>query len=100
VAGGLVATLGIFLPAFLLVGVSGALLPWLRRSPAARAFLDGVNAGSVALMAVVTWELARVALASPVLWLVAAASLLLLRAGVNSAWLVAGGAVAGLLLPR
>jgi chromate transporter len=100
VAGGLVATLGIFLPAFLLVGVSGAILPWLRRSPAARAFLDGVNAGSVALMAVVTWELARVALASPVLWLVAAASLLLLRAGVNSAWLVAGGAVAGLLLPR
>jgi chromate transporter len=100
VSGGLVATLGIFLPAFLLVGVSGALLPWLQRSPAARAFLDGVNAGSVALMAVVTWELARVALASPPLWLVAAASLLLLRAGLNSAWLVAGGAMAGLLLPR
>jgi chromate transporter len=100
VSGGLVATLGIFLPAFLLVGVSGVLLPWLQRSPAARAFLDGVNAGSVALMAVVTWELARVALTSPLLWLVAAASLLLLRAGVNSAWLVAGGAVAGLLLPR
>ena len=57
VPGGLVATVGIFLPAFLLVGVSGALIPWLRRSPPARAFLDGVNAGSVALMAVVTWEL-------------------------------------------
>jgi chromate transporter len=100
VSGALVATLGIFLPAFLLVGVSGALLPWLHRSPAARAFLDGVNAGSVALMAVVTWELARVALASPLLWLVAAASLLLLRAGLNSAWLVAGGALAGLLSLR
>ena len=65
VAGGLVATVGIFLPAFLLVGVSGALIPWLRRSPPARAFLDGVNAGAVALMAVVTWELGRHALTSP-----------------------------------
>jgi len=54
VPGGLVATVGIFLPAFLLVGVSGAIIPWVRRSPPARAFLDGVNAGSVALMAVVT----------------------------------------------
>ena len=98
VPGGLVATLGIFLPAFLLVGVSGALIPWLRRSPPARAFLDGVNAGSVALMAVVTWELGRHALTSPWLGALAAASVLLLRAGVNSSWLVAGGALAGALL--
>ena len=98
VAGGLVATVGIFFPAFLLVGVSGALIPWLRRSPPARAFLDGVNAGSVALMAVVTWELGRHALTSPGLGALAAASVLLLRLGVNSSWLVAGGALAGALL--
>jgi chromate transporter len=98
VPGGLVATVGIFLPAFLLVGVSGALIPWLRRSPPARAFLDGVNAGSVALMAVVTWELGRHAITSPWLAVLAAASLLLLRVGVNSSWLVAGGALAGALL--
>jgi chromate transporter len=98
VPGGLVATAGIFLPAFLLVGVSGALIPWLRGSPPARAFLDGVNAGAVALMAVVTWELGRHALTSPWLWAVGAASLLLVRAGVNSSWLVAGGALAGALL--
>jgi chromate transporter len=98
VPGGLVATVGIFLPAFLLVGVSGALIPWLRRSPPARAFLDGVNAGSVALMAVVTWELGRHAITSPWLAVLAAATLLLLRAGVNSSWLVAGGALAGALL--
>ncbi len=98
VPGGLVATAGIFLPAFLLVGVSGAIIPWLRRSPPARAFLDGVNAGSVALMAVVTWELGRHALTSPWLGALAAASLLLLRAGVNSSWLVAGGALVGALL--
>jgi chromate transporter len=98
VPGGLVATVGIFLPAFLLVGVSGALIPWLRRSPPARAFLDGVNAGSVALMAVVTWELGRHALTSPWQGALAAGSVLLLRAGVNSSWLVAGGALAGALL--
>jgi chromate transporter len=98
VAGGVVATVGIFLPAFLFVGVGGALVPWLRRTPPARAFLDGVNAGSVALMAVVTWQLGRGALTTPLRWLVALASLALLRAGVNSAWLVAGGAVTGLLL--
>ena len=97
-AGGVVATVGIFLPAFLLVGLSGALVPWLRRSPPARAFLDGVNAGSVALMAVVTWQLSRGTLTSPVTWLLALSSLVLLRAGVNSAWLVAAGALAGLVL--
>ena len=96
--GGLVATMGIFLPAFLLVGVSGVLLPWLQRSRPARAFLDGVNAGSVALMAVVTWQLARGALVTPLTWLLAAVGVALLRAGVNSAWLVAGSAAAGLLL--
>ena len=97
-SGGLVATAGIFLPAFLFVGMSGAIIPWLRRSPPARAFLDGVNAGSVALMAVVTWELGRHALTSPWLGALAAASVLLLQAGVNSSWLVAGGALAGALL--
>jgi chromate transporter len=96
--GGVVATVGIFLPAFLFVGVGGALIPWLRRTPAARAFLDGVNAGSVALMAVVTWELGRGALTSPRMWLLAVMTLALLRAGVNSAWLVGGGALAGLFL--
>jgi len=84
--------------AFLLVGVGGALVPWLRRTPPARAFLDGVDSGSVALMAVVTGQLGRAALVSPLMWLLALASLALLRAGVNSAWLIGGGALLGLLL--
>jgi chromate transporter len=100
VAGGLAATAGIFLPAFLFVGIGGALIPWLQRSPPARAFLDGVNAGSVALMAVVTWQLGRAALTTPAMWLLAVASLALLRARVNSAWLVAGGALVGLVIGK
>src|ERR1700676_3333672 len=56
-AGAVVATVAIFLPAFLLVAVSGPLVARLRRSPAARAFLEGVTVASLALMAVVAWQL-------------------------------------------
>ena len=41
-------------PAFVLVALSGPLVPRLRASRGAGAFLDGVNAASLALMAVVT----------------------------------------------
>ena len=60
--GALVATLGIFLPAFVFVAATAPLIPRLRRSPTAGAFLDGVNVASLALLVVVTWHLARVAL--------------------------------------
>ncbi|MET0411939.1 MAG: chromate efflux transporter, partial [Polyangiaceae bacterium] len=61
-SGALVATAGIFLPAFVFVALSGPLLPRLRASEGAAAFLDGVNAASLALMAVVTLQLGRAAL--------------------------------------
>jgi chromate transporter len=98
-AGAVVATLGIFLPAFFFVAVSGPLVPRIRRSATAGAVLDGVNAASLALMAVVTWHLGRAALvdaATVLLALISAA--LLQRFNLNSAWLVLGGACAGLLL--
>lgn len=102
-AGAAVATLGIFLPAFFFVAISGPIVPRLRRSPAAGAFLDGVVVASLALMAVVTVELARGTLGrgvwadvlSVVLGLIGGA--LLLRWRVNSAWLVLGGAAVGWL---
>ena len=97
-AGALVATAGIFLPAFVFVAASGPLVPRLRRSPTAGAFLDGVNVASLALMAVVTATLARAAirdLASAVI--AVAAAVLLFRFKVSSTWLVLGGALAGLV---
>jgi chromate transporter len=97
VTGGLVATVGIFLPAFLLVGATGSILPWVQRSPSARAFLDGVNVGALALMAVVTWQLGRTAIDSPATAGLGLAALALLWLRVNSAWLIAGGALGGLL---
>jgi len=93
--GAALATLGIFLPAFVFVALSGLVLPRLRRSRRAGAFLDGLNAASLALMAVVTWELARTALPDWRAALLAAAAALGLRLRINSAWLVLGGGLAG-----
>jgi chromate transporter len=97
--GAVVATAGIFLPAFVFVGLSGVILPRLRRSPRAREVLNGVNVASLALMAVVTFQLARAAIIDPLtLTLAAASALLLLRFRINSAWLVLAGAAVGVVV--
>jgi chromate transporter len=94
--GALVATAGIFLPAFVFVALSGPLVPKLRASRTAGAFLDGVNVASLALMAVVTVQLGRAALIDALTAVLAAISAgLLLRYKVNATWLVLGGAIAG-----
>jgi chromate transporter len=96
--GAAVATIGIFLPAFVFVALSGPLVPRIRRSPVAGAALDGVIVASLALMAVVTWQLGRAALVDgTTLFLAIAGALLLVRFRIPSAWLVTGGAVIGLL---
>ncbi|GAB2955144.1 chromate efflux transporter [Hymenobacter coalescens] len=94
--GALVATVGIFLPAFVFVGLSIPLLARLRRSPVAGAFLDGLNAASWALMAAVSVVLARTAVVDvPTTLLALLSAALLIRFRVNSAWLVLGAAVLG-----
>ncbi len=94
----IVATVGIFVPAFVFVALSGPLVPRLRKSPLAGAFLDGVIVASLALMTAVTWHLAAAAFVD---WITVAlggvAAFLLLRYKVNSAWLVLGGAAVGLV---
>ena len=98
-AGALVATAGIFLPAFIFVAISGPLVPGLRASRVAGAFLDGVNVASLALMAVVTAEVARTAIVDlPTAMLGVVSALLLLRFKLNSTWLVLGGAAVGLVV--
>ncbi len=97
-AGAAAATLGIFLPAFLFVAVSGPLVPRLRRSAAAGRVLDGVNVASLALMAVVSWQLASAALVDWRTIALAIVSLVaLIRYGVNPTWLVAAGAIVGVV---
>ncbi|MFO0889908.1 MAG: chromate efflux transporter [Isosphaeraceae bacterium] len=90
------ATLGIFLPSFVLVAASGPLIPRIRQSRLAGAFLDGVNAASLALMLVVSCELGRSALVDPLTTVVAAVSgVFLIRRPINSAWLILAGGLLG-----
>ena len=96
--GAVIATLGIFLPSFVFIAISGPLIPRLRRSPIAGAFLDGVTVASLALMAVVTWQLGRAAIFDlTTILLTVLSAILLVRFRVNSAWLVLGGAAIGFL---
>ena len=97
VPGALLATLGIFLPSFLFVGVTAPFIERMRGNAWTAALLDGVNVAALGLMAAVTWELARAAIVDPfTMALAAVAAVLLIRFKVNSAWLVLGGALFGL----
>ncbi len=97
--GAMVATIGIFLPGFILVSLSEPLIPRLRRSPVFAAALDGVIAGSLALMAVVTWQLGKASIVDwSTLFIFGASLIALLRFRVNSAWLILASAIVGLFL--
>jgi chromate transporter len=98
VPGALLATLGIFLPSFIFVAASHPLIPRIRNSAWASGLLDGVNVASFGLMAAVTWQLGRASFTDPLTVLIALVSFgLLIRFRVNSTWLIAGGAMIGLL---
>jgi chromate transporter len=98
--GAILATVGIFLPAFVLVAVSGPLVPRLRHSTIAGAALDGINVAALVLMVVVSAQLGRTAIVDwPTLAIAVVSALLLFRYRVNSAGLVlAGATVGGLML--
>jgi chromate transporter len=99
IPGAILATIGIFLPGFVLVAWSGPLIPKLRRSPLAAAVLDGVVVGSLALMAVVTWQLGRAAIVDwPTLAILLASAALVFRFRLNSAWIIAGAGLCGWIL--
>jgi chromate transporter len=98
-SGALLATLGIFLPSFILVAISNPLIPKIRNSTWMSGLLDGVNAASLGLMAAVTIQLASASLTDLYTVVITIISLtLLLRYKINSTWLIAGGATAGLLI--
>jgi chromate transporter len=95
--GAALATLGMFVPAFAYVALTARVLPQMRRSPNASAFLDGVSAAAVALMAFVGFQFAREVVTTPFSLVIGVvAALLVFRWRVNSAWVVLGGALIGL----
>lgn len=98
-SGAWLATLGIFLPAFVFVALSAPLLPRIRRSKSASGFLDGVNVASLALMILVTLQLGRSTIVDWKTFLISAiACVLLIRYKVNSVWLIIAGGVLGALV--
>lgn len=106
IPGAAVATLGIFLPSFLLVAILNPIVPLLRKSPWSSAFLDAVNASAVALMIVVTMRLIQSIIWQPnlglpfdpfVLLIAICGAIALFRFRVSAIWLVLGGALLGYL---
>jgi chromate transporter len=96
--GAVVATVAVFLPSFLIVFLIGPILPRLRQSPTAQAFLKGVNAAVVALILAVSLALFRSAIVD--IWtvfLLGACLVALLRFRVDTLWLVLGGALLGIV---
>ena len=99
VLGAFAATIGIFLPSFLLVKLLLSVLKRARNSPITRSFLDAVNAASLALMAAVSWQLAGAAIVDVPTALIALFALAALtRSGINAAWLMGIGAICGWLV--
>ncbi|TAH74852.1 MAG: chromate efflux transporter [Anaerolineaceae bacterium] len=98
IPGAILATIGIFLPAFILVGALNRIIPKLRQSTWFGGFLDGLNAASLALMAVVNWKLGVSSIIDIPTAILAGISLLLVfRFKINSAWLILGGGLIGYL---
>jgi chromate transporter len=97
--GAVVATAAMFLPAFVFSALSAVALDRWRQSRWTIAFLEGVNAAAVALIAVVLVRLAGAAFDGivPVLIAVAAAGALVLGR-LNSAVVLAAAALAGALV--
>jgi chromate transporter len=98
-AGAVAATIAVFAPSFLMAGAVGAFAGQIRQSKLAAAFLDGVNAAAVALMAAVALALGRATLVDGWTWALAFVSVVaLVRFRLNATWLIVGGAVVGILL--
>jgi chromate transporter len=92
----LLATLGIFLPSFLFVGLLSRILPFVRKSPWTGTFLDGVNVASLGLMAGVTVQLGQTALIDIFTVLLSLVTLFFIfRFRVNLVWLILGGGLLG-----
>lgn len=96
-SGAAVATVAIFLPAFILVALTSPIVAKLRSSPAMSGALDGVNVASMAMMLLVTSQLASSSLRSPLAWVVGTiAAIAIIGVRVNASWVLLAAIVGGL----
>jgi chromate transporter len=93
----ILATVAMFLPSFIFVGVIYFAVTKLRESEQFTGLIDGINFAALGLMAGVTWEIAGTALVDPVTVGIALVALyLLLRYELGAPWLILGSAAVGL----
>jgi chromate transporter len=98
VPGALIASVGVFLPAFIYVALTSPFLSQMRQSKSLSFFLDGVNVASLALMIVVCFNLASTMLTNSLAISIFVVSLgILWRFKVNSAWLILVAAIIGFI---
>ncbi|NME68387.1 chromate efflux transporter [Flammeovirga aprica] len=100
IQGAIMATLGIFLPSFILVLLLNPLIPKLRNSKHVGYFLDAVNIASVAIMVKVLFEMTITSLHSWQSILIAVLSIMITFKfkKVNSMWIILGGSLLGYTL--
>jgi len=99
-SGALAATAGIFLPSFLFVFLLNPLVPRMRNSKLLRGFLDSVNVGAVAIMAVVCLQLGYAIVVDFKAAIIALTAIFVVFKfkKVSSIWIIVGGALLGYLL--
>jgi chromate transporter len=92
--GAIVATVGIFLPAFFFVAISAPFVNRIRQSKNAGTILDGINVASLALMAVVTFTIGKTILINFLSLGIFSFSLILLtKFKINPIWLIISGGI-------
>lgn len=98
--GAVLATVGIFLPAFFFVWLANPLIPKLRRSRWMSAFLDGVNTAAVGLIVFVAFSIGREVLLDwrMIALFVISSIILFFLPKVNSAFLILAGGLVGYLM--
>lgn len=92
--GAVVATVGIFAPSFVFVALLGRIVDWLRRHSRGAAFLDGVTAASLGLMAGALVRLADAAFVDAFTVAIALVSVALLVTARASTTVLVGAGVA------
>ena len=99
-AGALTATIGIFLPSFLFVALLNPLVPKMRNSKLASAFLDAVNVASIAIIAAICYKMGKDSISEWRTIVIAVSSLAAVFGfkKINSALVVLGGAGLGYIL--
>lgn len=96
--GAILATIGIFLPSFILVWALNAIIPKLRTSSWVSGMLDGINIASLGLMAVVSFKLGISSLIDVLTISIFMGSIFALtKFKINSAWIIVGGGIVGFL---